>query len=130
MMTTPVSSIEKIIKDYIEHKEKSILGSRKRNDMEKEYNKLLTLYGGETKNFNLEQADHIYNAYLEMIVAGEEAKTAQERFDEAEKKIKELGPILFEATINAEICMTPVNGDLPVKKPVRVAWYDGQVIVS
>jgi hypothetical protein len=129
-MATPVSAIERIIKDYIEHKEKSILSSKKRIDLEKEYNKLLTLYGGETKNFNLEQADNIYKVYLEMIVAGEEAKISQGKFDEAEEKLKELGSILFEATINAEIFMTPVNGDIPVKRPVRVAWYDGQVIVS
>jgi hypothetical protein len=130
MTATSGSAIENIIKNYIETKERSLGLTKKRNDLEKEYNKLLTLYGGEDKNFNLEQADKIYEAYQEMIVTGEEAKIAEARFSETEEKLNELGAILFEATINAEISMTPVNGDLPAKRPVRVAYYNGQVIVS
>jgi hypothetical protein len=129
-MANPGSAIENIIKDYIESKERSLRCTKERNDMEKEYNKLLTLFGGEAKNYNLEQAGNIYEAYQEMIVRGEEAKLAAIQFNEAEEKLKELGAILFEATINAEISMTPVNGEAPAKRPVTVAYYDGQPIVS
>ena len=130
MMATSVSAIETIIKDYIEHKERSIQYNKKKIDQEKEYNKQLTMYNGEAKNYSLEQADKIYAAYQEMIVSSEEAKIAKTRFDEAEEKLKELGTILFEATINAEISMTRVNGEAPVKRPVKVAYYSGEVVVS
>jgi hypothetical protein len=129
-MIATSSAIEMIIKDYVEHKERLIFYSKKRSDLEKEYNKLLTIYSGEAKNYTLEQADKIYEAYQNMIVCAEEAKMAQVRFEKAEEKINELGNILFEATINAEVMITPLNGDSPAKRPVIVAYYNGQAIVS
>jgi hypothetical protein len=130
MLTTGNSAIENIIRSYIEDKERSLRCAKKRNDQEKEYNKLLTIYNGEAKNYDLDQADKIYEAYQEMLVSAEEAKIAEARFAKSEEKLQELGTILFEATINAEITMTPVNGEMPTKRPVRVAYYNGQVIVS
>lgn len=130
MITTSASAIENIIKNYIEQKERSILYNKRRIDLEKEYNRQLTMYNGEAKNYNLEQADKIYEAYQEMIICSEEAKIAKNRFDEAEEKLKELGSILFEATINAEISITPVNANIPVRRPVRVSYYSGEVVVS
>jgi hypothetical protein len=130
MKATSGSAIENIIKNYIEYKEQSIRSTKKRNDLEKEYNKQLTMYHEEAKNYSLEQADKIYAVYQEMIVCAEEAKIAAASFKEAEEKIKELGAILFEATINAEISMPALNGEVGVKRPVRVAYYSGQVVVS
>ncbi len=130
MTATPGSPIENIIKDYIEYKERSIRCAKKRNDLEKEYNKQLTMYHEEAKNYSLEQADKIYAVYQEMIVCAEEAKSAAANFNEAEEKLKELGAILFEATINAEISMPALNGEAGIKRRVRVAYYSGQVVVS
>jgi len=130
MMTTPGSTIEVFIKDYIENKEKAHLTGKRRIDLEKEYNKLLTLYGGESKHYNLEQAGSIYKAYREMTASEEEANLAKARFDEAEQKLMELGTILFEGTIEAEIALTPINGECIRTKMVRVAYYNGGVIVS
>jgi hypothetical protein len=129
-MTTPSSTIEVFIKDYIERKERSHLSGKRRTDLEKEYNKLLTLYGGESKHYNLEQAGSIYKAHCEMTASAEEAQSAKARFDEAEQKLMELGAILFEGTIEAEIAVTPANGEAVKMKMVRVAYYNGQVIVS
>jgi hypothetical protein len=122
--------LESIIKEYIEHKEKSSFYGRKRLDSEKEYNKLLTKYDGEAKHYSLDQADSIYKAYLEMIANGEESSLAQAKFAEAEEKLREIGQILFEATINAEILLGPSNGEMPVKRAVTVQYHNGQVVVS
>ena len=130
MNTTCGSPIESLIKNYIEQKEKSFHYGKKRIDAEKEYNRLLTKYSGEAKNYSLDHADKIYTAYLEMTANTEEAKKAQTNFAEAEQKLNEIGEILFEATINAEIAMTPVNGGLPAIRPVTVSYNNGQVIVS
>lgn len=124
------TSIETIIKDYIENKERSLSCTKKRNDLEKEYNKLLALYGGESKHYSLEQADKIYTTYCQMIVSSEEAKIAEAKFSEAEIKLNELGRILFEATINGEITITPLNGEAPAKRMVQVTYYNGQAIVN
>jgi hypothetical protein len=124
------SGIETIIRNYIESKEKSFLTSRERTDLEKEYNKLLTIHNGEEKNYTLEHADKIYLVYQQMILTGEEARMAEARFNDAEEKLNELGAILFEATINAEISVSKKNGDPITRKPVRVSWYNGQAIVS
>lgn len=105
------SSVENIIKEYLEHKESSIRFGKKRMDAEKEYNKLLTKYNGESKNYSLQQADSIYKAYMDMISFGQESEKAEKIFLEAEHKLREVGEILFEATITAEIPVTPsING--------------------
>ena len=49
MIADSNSEIEKTIKDYIELREMSRLYAKKRNDLEKEYNKLLTNYNGEER---------------------------------------------------------------------------------
>src|SRR5688572_27067779 len=130
MINSPSSQVATIIRDYIEYKEKSILYGKRKLDSEKEYNRLLTKYNGEAKHYSLEQADNIYTAYLEMIANGEESTLAQTRFTEAEDKLREVGRILFEATINAEILLKPLNGDSPSTRAVTVAYNNGQVIVS
>src|SRR5688572_33398997 len=98
MMTT--ASVETIIKDYIEHRERSQFHGRKKLDAEKEYNKLLAKFNGHDNHFNLEQADTIYKAYQEMITNGELSTVAHAKFAAAEEKLIEVGRILFEATIN------------------------------
>lgn len=129
-MIAQASTIESLIRDYIEQKEKSMFYGKKRLDAEKEYNRLLTNYDGEAKHYSLEQADKIYKAYLEMIANGEESSQASARFEEAAEKLREVGQILFEATINAQIVMKPVNGDAAATRSVRVTYNNGQVIVS
>ncbi len=126
-----VPTIENIIKDYIEHRDKSLYYGKKRIDAEKEYNKLLTKYDGEEKHYSLENANNIYKAYCDMIAFGEESVSAQNRFLESEEKLKEIGQILFEATITADIAMTPaINGGMPGTRTVRVTYNHGQVMVS
>lgn len=131
MNSNSAAGIETIIKDYIEHKERSYFYGKKRMDAEKEYNKLLTKYNGEEKHYTLDHANDIYKAYCDMIAFGEESVLAQNRFIKSEEKLKEIGRILFEATITAEIVMVPaINGETPGKRSVRVTYNDGQVIVS
>jgi hypothetical protein len=66
-----------------------------------------------------------------MISFTEESKIAHRRFMEMEEKLKEIGRILFEATIMAEIPMTPpVNGGNAVSRTVRVSYINGQVMVN
>ena len=127
MIANPNSEIEKTIKDYIELQEMSRLYTKKRNDLEKEYNKLLTDYNGEAKNYNLEQADKIYRVYCEMISCGEQSKIASDSFCEAENKLKEIGRILYEATIHAEISLPAINGTEPRNRSVMVTYNNGQV---
>lgn len=124
------SEIENIIKDYIGCKEKSILYSKKRIDAEKEYNRLLTKYNGEAKHYSLAQANQIYKTHREMIAYGEELKRAQDRFTEAEDKLKDIGRILFDATITAEILMPPANGEMPGTRLVTITFNEGHAIVS
>jgi hypothetical protein len=123
------SEIEKTIKDYIELEEVSRLYAKKRNDLEKEYNKLLTNSNGEEKNYNLDQADKIYKTYCEMIACEEQSKIASDSFNEAENKLKEIGRILYEATIHAEISLPAINGGGPRIKSVMVSYNDGQVFI-
>jgi len=123
------SEIEKTIKDYIELQEMSRLYTKRKNDLEKEYNKLLTNSNGEEKNYNLEQADKIYKTYCEMIACGEQSRVADESFNEAENKLKEIGRILYEATIHAEISLPAINGSGPRTKSVMVSYNNGQVYI-
>jgi hypothetical protein len=129
-MIAQASTIEQLIRDYIEQKEKSMYYGKKRLDAEKEYNKLLTHYDGEAKHYTLEQADKIYKAWLEMIANGEESSQAKARFDEVAEKLREVGQILFESTINARITMKPINGEAAATRDVRVTYVNGQVVVS
>jgi hypothetical protein len=129
-MIAQASTIEQLIRDYIEQKEKSMFYGKKRLDAEKEYNKLLTNYDGEAKHYSLEQADKIYKAYLEMISYGEESSQARLCFDQAEEKLRDVGQILFDATVNAVISMKPLNGDSATTRSVRVTYINGQVVVN
>lgn len=122
--------VETIIRNYIEQKERSYTYGKKRMDAEKEYNRLLTKYNGESKTYSLEQANRIYKAYQDMIAFGEESSVAQARFIEAEENLRELGRILFQATITAEIPTTPVNGETPGIREVTISYDNGAVIVS
>ena len=127
-MTTPVS-VEAIIKEYIEHRERSQFYGKKKLDAEKEYNKLLAKFNGEENHYSLEQANTIYNAYLEMIINGEQSTIAQESFAEAEEKLLEVGKVLFEATINAEVEVNSMRGE-PTRRTVRIDYRNGGVMVS
>jgi hypothetical protein len=129
MITDANSEIEKIIKDYIELREISRLYAKKRNDLEKEYNKLLTIHNGEGKNYSLDQADKIYKVYCEMISCEEQLKIAGDSFNEAENKLKEIGRILYEATIHAEISLPAINGTGPHTRAVMVSYNNGEVYI-
>jgi hypothetical protein len=127
MITGSNSEIEKTIRDYIELREMSGFYAKKRNDLEKEYNKLLTNHNGEAKNYNLDQADKIYKVYCEMISCGEQARIAGDSFNEAENKLKEIGSILYEATIHAQISLQAIDGGEPRIRSVMVSYNNGQV---
>ena len=129
MIMNAVSEVEKIIQDYIEHKQKSHYYHKRKNDAEKEYNKLLVSCGGEEKNFSLEEADKIYRAFKEMQVNEEHLKNAEDKFNEADENLKELGSILFQASITADIKIPPINGEGVVSKQVTVSFPNGQALV-
>jgi len=129
MITEANSEIEKTIKDYIELQEISRLYAKKRNDLEKEYNKLLTIHNGEGKNYSLDQADKIYKVYCEMISCEKQLKIASDSFSEAENKLKEIGRILYEATIHAEISLPAINGNAPNTRSVMVSYDNGEVYI-
>ena len=46
-------------------------------------------------------------------------KSAEDKFNEADEKLKELGSILFHASITADIIIPPVNGEGFVSKQVN-----------
>ena len=129
MITNGGSEIEKIIQDYIEQQRKSHYYHKKKADAEKEYNKLLVSCGGEEKNFSLEEATKIYLAFKEMQVNEESLKNAEDKFNEADEKLKELGNILFHASITANITIPPINGEGIVSKQVTVSFPNGQALV-
>ena len=129
MIINTVSEVEKIIQDYIEQKQKSHYYHKRKNDAEKEYNKLLVSCGGEEKNFSLEEADKIYRAFKEMQVNEKLLKDAEDKFNEADEKLKELGSILFHASITADIMIPPINGEGIVSKQVIVSFPNGQALV-
>ena len=124
-----VSEVETIIRDYIEQKQKSGYYHKKKNDAEKEYNKLLVSFGGEAKNFSLDEANKIYHAFREMEINQELLKIAEDKFNAADEKLKELGHILFHATITADIMIPPVNGEGVISKQVTVSFPNGQALV-
>ena len=129
MIMNSVSEVEKIIQDYIEQKQKSHYYHKRKNDAEKEYNKLLVSCGGEEKNFSLEEANKIYRAFKEMQVNEELLKNAEDKFNEADEKLRELGSILFHASITADIRIPPVNGEGILSKQVTVSFPNGQALV-
>ena len=129
MITNAGSEIEKIIQDYVEQQRKSHYYHKKKTDAEKEYNKLLVSSGGETKSFSLEEANKIYRAFKEMQVNEELLKKAEDKFNEADEKLKELGSILFHASITADIIIPPLNGEGIVSKQVTVSFPNGQALV-
>jgi len=129
MIMNSDSEVEKIIQDYIEQKQKSLYYHKKKNDAEKEYNKLLVTYGGEEKNFSLEEASKIYRAFKEMQINEENLKNAEDKFNEADEKLKELGSILFHASITANIRIPPINGEGVISKQVTVSFPNGQALV-
>ena len=130
-MHTPSNpGIENVIREYIENRERSLFYGKKRMDAEKEYNRLLAKYNGEEKLYTLDHANSIYKAYCDMITYGEQATLAQNNFMLSEERLKEIGQILFEATITADIAMAPaINGGSPVSRLVRVVYNNGQVMV-
>lgn len=123
------SEVEKIIRDYIEQKQKSHYYHKKKNDAEKEYNKLLVSFGGEAKNFSLDEANKIYQAFREMQINEEHLKIAEDKFNDADEKLKELGHILFHATITADIMIPPLNGEGVISKQVTISFPNGQALV-
>lgn len=130
MITNAGSEIEKIIQDYIEQQRKSHYYHKKKTDAEKEYNKLLVNSGGETKSFSLEEANKIYKAFKEIEINEGYLKEAENKFNEADEKMKELGQILFHATITADITIPPINGEQVISKQVTVSFPNGQVFVK
>jgi len=124
------SEVEKLIVDYIGQQQKSLYHHKKKTDAEKEYNKLLTISGGEEKRFSLDEADKIYKAYQEILVNEEQYKLEETKCEESYAKLKELGRVLFYASITADITIPPVNGGLPTIKQVRVTFPNGEVLVA
>ena len=124
------SAVERLIVDYIDQQQKSLYHHKKKTDAEKEYNKLLAISGGEDKNFSLDEAERIYNAYQDMVVNGEMSKLAESKFNESYEKLKELGQVLFYASVTADIIVPPVNGGLPAQKKVTVTFPNGEVFVA
>jgi len=129
MHTTPVFEVENIIKDYIQYQSHYLSYHKKKNAAEKEYNKLLVISGGEDKNLTLVEAEMIYMAYREMLINDEESKIAEKRFIEAEEKLKEIGRILFQASITAEISIPQVNGTPHQTRQVMITYQNGEVVV-
>jgi hypothetical protein len=121
------SEIGKIIADYIELSEMSRIYAKKRIDLEKEYNRLLTDYYGEAKNYSLEQAEMIYNVYNEMMDYEERTRIASESVLEAEQKLNEIGRILYESTIHAEVNLPAINGSPAQTRSVKVTYVNGLV---
>ena len=129
MIMNSVSEVEKIIQDYVAQQQRSHYYHKRKNDAEKEYNKLLVSCGGEEKSFSLEEANKIYRAFREKEINEEHLKNAEEKFNEADEKLKELGRILFHATITADITVPPINGEAVTSKQVTVSFPNGQALV-
>jgi hypothetical protein len=124
------SAVEKLIIDYVEQQQRSLYHHKKKTDAEKEYNKLLTISGGEEKNFSLDEADKIYKAYQKILINEEQSKLAEEKFSDSYEKLRELGRVLFYASITADIIVPPVNGGLPIQKKVTVTFPNGEVFIA
>ena len=129
MIANSRSEVEKTIKDYIVLQEMFRLYAKKRNDLEKEYNKLLANYNEGENNYSLDQADKIYNVYREMISCEEQSKIANDNFGEVENELKKIGQILYEATIHAEISLPAINGTAAHTRSVTISFSNGGVTV-
>ena len=129
MIANSRSEVEKTIKDYIVLQEMFRLYAKKRNDLEKEYNKLLANYNEGENNYSLDQADKIYNVYREMISCEEQSKIANDNFGEAENELRKIGQILYEATIHAEISLPAINGTAAHTRSVTISFSNGGVTV-
>lgn len=129
MISTNQSEVAGIISDYLENKHQFLSYHKKRTDAEKEYNKLLVTSGGQDKNFTLDQAEKIYVVYREMLANEEHSKAAEQRFNESEQKLKQLGQILFYASITADIIVPSVNGNGSGFKQVTVTFPNGEALV-
>ena len=129
-ITANGTEVEKLIVEYIEQQQKSLYHHKKKTDAEKEYNKLLAISGGEEKRFSLDEANNIYKAYQDMIVNEEQSKIAESKFSESYEKLKELGRVLFYASVTADLIIPPVNGGLPTQKKVTVTFPNGEVFVA
>ncbi len=130
MMANRDSNVEKLIVDFLEQKQKSLYHHKKKANAEKEYNKLLTISGGEEKSFSLDEADKIYKAYQNMLINEEESKLAEDKFNESYEKLKTLGQVLFHGSITADVIIPPVNGGGPIAKQVTVTFPNGEVCVG
>jgi len=124
------SQVEKLIVEYIEQQQRSLYYHKKKTDAEKEYNKLLAISGGQEKNFSLDEANNIYKAYQEMIANEEQSKIAESKFNDSYEKLKELGRVLFYASITADLIISPVNGGLTTQKKITVTFPNGEVFVA
>jgi len=129
-VVTNAPGVEQLIIDYIDQQQKSLYHHKKKSDAEKEYNKLLAISGGEEKNFSLDEASNIYKAYQEMIINEERSKLAEEKFTESYEKLKELGRVLFYASITADLIIPPVNGGSSTQKKITVSFPNGEVFVA
>src|SRR5262245_41945986 len=129
MEETNQLGVTKIITDYIELTEMSRVYGRKQNALRKEYNRLLTEYSGEVKHYSMEHDEKIYSIYKEMIDYEERARVATESAIQVEEKLKEIGQILYESTILAEINLPAINGTPAQTKSITVQFQDGQVSV-
>jgi hypothetical protein len=129
MMTNSNSDVQKTIQDYIVLQEMFKLYAKKRNDLEKEYNRLLANYNDGEKNYTLDQANKIYGIYREMVNCEEQSKIANDNFVEAENELKRIGEILYEASIQAQISLPAINGTAAHTKSVVVTFSNGGVTV-
>jgi len=129
MALTNGSQVAGVIKDYLDYRQQSQFYHKKKNDAEKEYNKLLVTTQGEIENITLEQAERIYTAYDDMKTNEEEAVLADRRFREADEKLKEIGQILFGIPVLADIEMPPLNGESRHTRKVTVSFPNGEVLV-
>ena len=128
-MTNCNSDVQKTIQDYIVLQEMFKLYAKKRNDLEKEYNRLLANYNDGEKNYTLDQANKIYGIYREMVNCEEQSKIANDNFIEAESELKRIGEILYEASIQAQISLPAINGTAAHTKSVVVTFSNGGVTV-
>ena len=82
------------------------------------------------KDFSLNEAEKIYKAYQEILINEEQYKLAETKYEESYAKLKDLGSVLFHASITADITIPPVNGGLPTTKQVIVTFPNGEVLVA
>ena len=127
--------LEDIIREFLIYKEQSLSFGRKKLDAQKAYNRQLSEYSGEVKHYSLAQAEKIYRSYQDMQKYAAEAETASNQFQLAEQRLQEVGAILFEATITAEIEVGSGKAELEddtaaVKKTVTVSFNNGHIIVN